>query len=286
MRLSRRKVLLGLGGGAGGSAVGLFTYGQVAAPRGEQPPSALVAGSLLRVAQAIPEAQIEAHGSAVIRQLLLTDQRNPDAVALADPRLFAEIADRVTLFATNALVLTYNPDSPHASVLTHHWQRALSRSDLQLGRTDPDADPLGYRTVMALRLAARAYDIDATAVLNRAQVFPEVDLLNVLEQGGLDAAFTYRNMAVERDLPYVDLPARIDFSDPAYADHYATVSYALPNTTVQGRPIRYGATALTSLGEAWVHRLSTAHHTLRTNGFTVPAGYPDRDFRIATANRR
>lgn len=280
MRMSRRNVLRGTVGSAGLSAIGLFTYGQTADQREDNPPSILAAGSLLRVADALSDAPIEAHGSATIRQLLLTDQRDPDVVALADPRLFATIADRVTLFATNALVITYNPDSPHASALQQQWQHALTRSDLALGRTDPDADPLGYRTVMALRLAARDYDVDTSAVLNQTQILLETDLLNVLEQGGLDAAFTYRNMGVERDLPYVELPDRINFARPGYADHYATVSYSLPDTTVRGAPIRYGVTALTPRGDPWVDRIVTAHHTLRTNGFTVPFDYPNRGHRI------
>jgi molybdate/tungstate transport system substrate-binding protein len=284
MDLSRRSVLLGAAGAGSASAVGLFAYGQFGADRQASSPSALVAGSLLRVARSVPGAQVEAHGSATVRQLLLTDQRDPDAVALADPRLFAGIRSRVTLFATNALVIAYDPDSTHAASLRRDWRSALGRSEITLGRTDPDSDPLGYRTVMGLRLAAENGDVDASAVLDRTTVLREVDVLNVLEQGGVDGAFVYRNMAVERDLPYVELPDRIDFSDPSYADEYASVSYDLPEMTVRGTPIRYAAAALTARGQNWVETLATDRGTLRDSGFLVPPEYPVDDHRVATGD--
>jgi molybdate/tungstate transport system substrate-binding protein len=284
MDLSRRSVLLGAVGAGSASAVGLFAYGQFGAERRASSPSALVAGSLLRVARSIPDAQVEAHGSATVRQLVLTDQRDPDAVALADPRLFAGISPRATLFATNALVIAYDPDSEHAAPLRRDWASAIGRAEIDLGRTDPDSDPLGYRTVMALRLAAANGDVDADAVLDRTNVLREVDVLNVLEQGGLDGAFVYRNMAVERDLPYVELPDSIDFSDPSYADEYASVSYELPEMTVRGAPIRYAATALTARGENWVETLVTDRRTLRDSGFIVPSEYPVHDYAVAQSD--
>lgn len=280
MDLSRRSVLLGAAGAGCAGSVGLFAYGQFGADRRAASPSALVAGSLLRVARTGPDAQVEAHGSATVRQLLLSGQRDPDAVALADPRLFAGIRSRVTLFATNALVIAYDPDSAHAAALRRDWRSAIEHPEITLGRTDPDADPLGYRTVMALRLAEANGDIDASAVLDRTNVLREVDMLNVLEGGALDGAFAYRNMAVERDLPFVELPDRIDFSDPSLADRYASVSYELPEMTVRGAPIRYAAAALTPRGEDWVEALVTARRTLRGNGFVVPPEYPVLDHRV------
>ena len=209
--------------------------------------------------------------------MILNGMRDPDAVALADPRLFEGISRRASLFATNALVLAYAPDSAHASALRRDWKAAVGRREISLGRTDPTTDPLGYRTVMALRLAEAEYGLHPRRVLNNATIFRETDMLNVVEGGKIDGAFAYRNMAVQRDLPYVELPDRIDFSDPAYADVYARVSYDLGETTVRGAPIRYGATALTERGGSWVDELVTATEQLRRTGFVVPPDYPRRD---------
>lgn len=277
MGLSRRSLIRVGGSAVALGALGTYAYGELAGSASPAEVTALVAGSLLRVTRSIPGASIEAHGSAAVRRLVVEGLREPDAVALADPRLFAGISDRATLFATNALVLTYDPESSHAAALRDDWRSGIQADDVRLGRTDPELDPLGYRTVMGLELAAEAYGIDAAAVLADSTIFPETDLMNVVEGGAIDAAFTYRNMAVERDLPFVDLPARIDFSDPDRAETYASVSYELDETTVRGAPIRYGATATSPRGEDWVERLVTAEDRLVASGFVVPAAYPVRD---------
>lgn len=280
MGLSRRSLLQAGGVVAGLGAVGTYAYGELAGSASPAEVTALVAGSLLHVCESVPGAAVEAHGSAAIRRLVVEGLRDPDAVALADLRLFSGISERATLFATNALVLTYDAESRHADDLRDDWQSAVQSEGIRLGRTDPKRDPLGYRTVMALELAEAAYGIDAEAVLTNSTVFPETDLMNVVEGGALDAAFTYRNMAIERDLPYVDLPARIDFSDPHRADTYATVSYELDHTTVRGTPIRYGATAATPSGGPWVERLVTDRERLVASGFVVPEDYPRLDVRL------
>ena len=280
MEVTRRSVLGALGGAATAGVVGAVLHDGGSTRDAGTDPTALVAGSLLHVADSLGGASVEAHGSAGVRRLILDGAREPDAVALADPRLFDGISQRATAFATNALVLAYAPGSPVAGSIARDWRAALAGDGVALGRTDPAVDPLGYRTVMALRLAERGGDLDADRVLDGSTVLPETDLLNVLEGGRIDAAFAYRNMAVERDLPYVSLPDRIDFSDPAHAGTYATVSYDLPDATVRGAPVRYAATALTGAGEPWVERLVTAGDLLRETGFLVPGDYPRRDVRV------
>lgn len=277
MGLSRRAVLRAGGVATVLGAGGTFAYGRLAPSTAGAYPTALVAGSLLHVATEVPGASVEAHGSATVRRLVVDGLRDPDAVALADPRLFAGISDRVTFFATNALVLAYDPASDHAEDLERDWRRAITADGIEIGRTDPRQDPLGYRTVMALELAERRFGIDAGRVLDSSHVFPETDLMNVLEGGGIDAAFVYRNMAVERGLPAASLPDRIDFSEPDYAEEYASVSYELDHATVHGTPIRYAATATSPRGEGWTEDLVTARGTLEENGFVVPPDYPRFD---------
>lgn len=283
MPTSRRSLLLGVGGLAGVGGIGAIAFDGAGTTGDSTAVNALVAGSLLRLAENVPGATIEAHGSAAVRRLVSNDLRSPDAVALADPRLFDGISDRATLFATNALVLTYSPTSAHAAAIRRDWKTAIERGDVRLGRTDPNTDPLGYRTVMALRLAADAYGVDAQAVLGNSRIFRETDMLNVLEGGKIDAAFAYRNMAVQRDLPHVSLPDAVDFSNPDYTAMYGTAAYELNDRTLRGAPIRYAASALTDAGEAWVEKLVTGDELLREAGFVVPDEYPMRDRRVGGA---
>lgn len=276
MGVTRRRFVRAGGAAAGLGAGANYAYGALASSPAGAEPTALVAGSLLHVARSVPGAAVEANGSAAVRRMVVEGLREPDAVALADPRLLSGVADRATLFATNALVVAYDPASRYADELRADWRSAVRAEGIRLGRTDPARDPLGYRTVMALRLAERRSGLDA-AVLDAATVLPETDLLNVVEGGAVDAAFVYRNMAVERDLPYVGLPAAIDFSDPAHAEAYATVSYELDHATIEGAPIRYAATATTDRGGPWVERLVSGRERLAEGGFGVPDGYPRRD---------
>lgn len=272
--VTRRQVVSGLLGGAAAGGVGVTAL-SLNAGGSDGRVSTLVAGSLLGVAKAVGDAAVEAHGSAAVRQLVRDGAREPDAVAVADPRLLAGIADSARVFATNALALAYDRDSAYADRLQSDWASALGAEDIRVGRTDPAVDPLGYRTVMALRLA-EASDVDGQAVLRRSSIHPETEITNLVDGGSLDCAFVYKSMAVERGLPTVDLPPRIDFSDPDMADHYGSVAVEVDGERLPGTPIRYAATALTERGRQWVERLVTGHSRLRERGFTVPAGYPER----------
>lgn len=273
---------LGDAGAGGDDAAGAAVVDDPAGPSAESPEAdALVAGSLLRLGNRVPGATVEAHGSVAVRRLVLNGMRDPDAVALADPRLFAGLSDRTTLFATNALVLAYHPDSAFADPLERDWRRALERDGIRLGRTDPEVDPLGYRTVMALRLGSDRNGLDDEGVLSTSRIVRETDVLNLLEGGQLDAAFVYRNMAVQRDLPAVALPDAIDFSDPSHADVYRSVTCEVGGETVRGAPIRYAATATTPAGAPWVDELVGSATLLRRAGFVVPDDYPRRERRLA-----
>ena len=280
----RRRRLLGFGVAVGASVTSAACLGRgerghpptEGQPDGGSKTEALVAGSLLKLASAVPGGTVEAHGSLAVRQLVRDGLRDPDAVALADPALFAGIAEEATVFATNALVVAYDPASPLADALRTDWAEALTREGVTWGRTDPATDPLGYRTLLALRLAARDGRLDPDALLANSTVLPETGLARAVHTADVDAAVTYRNMADEQGLPSVDLPAAIDFSDPSLAERYRSVSVTVDDETYTSGPIRYGAAGLTEAGREWVKRLVGGSKRLRDHGFGVPEGYPNR----------
>ena len=255
------------------------------------PVSILAAGSLqrafsngLREATSVP-LQIEARGSVAVARLVANGHREPAITALADVGLFDSIMDAAwsVVFASNAVVLTYNPETAGGSRIAgtdpDRWFEPLVRGTASVGRTDPDLDPLGYRTLFLLDLAARYYDTAELGerLLSPEQVYPETSLLARLETGDVDAAFTYRNMAVEHGYEFVEFPSEIDLSDPAHdEDWYSTVSYDLADgQTVEGGPIAYGATIVNEHRRAAdVFRELTADPYLEAHGFVVPDGYP------------
>ena len=195
----------------------------------------------------------EFHGSNAVMRMVLEGQKRPDVVVSADAGLLREklqpaVTDWDVVFASNALVITYNPDTAVGAALEagRPWYQVLRQADATIARSDPDLDPLGYRTVQLFELAQRYYDVDglAAALEENLVVDPEEShLLAAVETGDRAAAVTYKNMAVDHDLPTVDLPAKLDFSDPAYADFYATATHTLEDgTTVAGTPVLYNLT--------------------------------------------
>ncbi|MFT4891508.1 MAG: molybdate/tungstate transport system substrate-binding protein [Halobacteriales archaeon] len=282
---SRRGFLAGLA--SAGTALSLAGCSALG---GGSPVSIMAAGSLLNAfTESLPdetdhEIRVEAYGSARVARMIAEEQRDPDLVALADTTLFESLldADWYGVFATNAMAVAYNPDTAGGQAVrdADRWYEPLLDGRARLGRSDPKLDPLGYRTLFALELAAAHYDEPglADSILARKQIYPETQLMAQFETGSVDAAFVYENMAIERDYPFVDLPAAIDLSDPDREENYAETSYELPDgTTVRGGPIEYGARRRTNSAAAtdvYETMVESAADYLEPHGFVVRSTYP------------
>jgi molybdate/tungstate transport system substrate-binding protein len=280
---TRRAVLAGTASLAAGLAGCAGVGGR------SRPVSVLAAGSLqnaltngLRDAVAT-DLTVEAFGSRHAAQLVAEGQRDPDILALADVALFDSVLSTPwhATFASNALAVAYNPDTEAGRRVSaaDRWFEPLL-SSFRLGRTDPDLDPLGYRTLLAFELASEYYgepDL-RSRIVSPQQIYPETQLLAQFETGGLDAAVVYRNMAIERDYPYVELPPAVNLSAPSLADRYATVTVTLDDgTTMIGRPIAYGATRRTDESPArsvFETLVASTDEYLTDYGFVRRDAYP------------
>jgi len=259
-----RRTLLTAAGAAGatgvasalGGCVGSVDSAVGASGGGDEPVNVLAAGSLrLALSEGFRESvdqrvRVEAHGSLTAARLVAAGKRDPDILALADPVLFDGVlaTDWHATFATNALVVAYDDESEGGRRVADadRWFDPMLDGRATLGRTDPDLDPLGYRTLFSLALASDYYDRPGLRgdLTDPRQVYPETSLLSRFETGDLDAAVVYRSMAVDRGYDSVDLPAAVDLGDPARAAEYRTASYELPNgSTVRGAPVEYAAVA-------------------------------------------
>ncbi|WP_336339351.1 extracellular solute-binding protein [Haloarcula brevis] len=279
-RQTRRAVLAALGSGLAATAgCGAF---------GRERVDMLVAGSLQKAASETLQARtdvdlaVEARGSVQAARLVADGKRDPAIVALADPALFDRLMDAAwhAVVASNEMVLAYNPQTDGGERVADAatWYDPLRGDSVSLGRTDPALDPLGYRTLFVLTLAADYYDEPglADAVLTPDQTYPETQLLAQFETGAVDAAFVYRSMAIERDYPYREFPPEIHLGDPGHAERYRAASYELSDgTAVTGSPIEYGALrrderdATRTAFEAVL-----AGDWLAPHGFTVRQAYP------------
>ena len=217
---------------------------------------------------------------AAIRQITDVGKRG-DVVASADYTLipgmmYPDYADWTVRFATNDLVLAYNPEkSQYADEITpDNWYEILRRDAVVFAFSSPNLDPCGYRSVMVFQLAELYYGddelfddliLDNTAITIREEAdgtygikTPEdmkpntekvcirpksVELVALVEAGGLDYAFEYRSVAVQHNLAFVDLPEPVDLSTVAYADVYKKVKLETADgETKTGKPIVYGIT--------------------------------------------
>lgn len=233
----------------------------------------------------------EFHGSNAIVRMVAAEQKRPDVLVSADVSLLRNELSASTVpwdvvFASNEVVVTYDPGSPLGRRLDEGdpWYRAiLASADEKIARSDPDIDPLGYRTVQLFELAERYYGVDGLAADLRAHslVDPsETHLLAAVETGDRAAAVAYRNMAVAHDMPFVSLPRHLNFADPALADYYASATYTTADgTTIHGSPVEYAATVPTvarnpEAGRRFLGFLLANPSLLTEGGLVVPDSLP------------
>lgn len=157
-------------------------------------------------------------------------------------------------FAANEMVIAFRENSRYAHEITaENWHEILLRREVSYGRSDPNADPCGYRTVLTMKLAEAYYDLPGLAarLLDKDRRFirpKETDFLALLEVGAIDYVFIYRSVAHQHGLKWIVLPDEINLKAPDLAAHYATVSVEITGTepgtwmTQRGEPMVYGLT--------------------------------------------
>jgi molybdate/tungstate transport system substrate-binding protein len=206
---------------------------------------------------------LEPAGSLVCARKITELKKPCDIIASADyfvinELLIPQYAKWSIRFATNEIVIAYTDKSKYASEIDNdNWTDILLRNDVSYSRSDPDADPCGYRSVFTIMLAEKFYGKSGlTAKMlakNRDFIRPkEVDLVALIESNACDYMFQYRSVAIQHGLKYLELPAEINLSDPGKAELYKSVSLDVtgsePGTKIKatGDYINYSMTVLES----------------------------------------
>jgi len=144
--------------------------------------------------------------------------------------LMPEHADFNIRLATNEMAIAYTAESKHADKITaKNWTDILLADGVVFGRADPNRDPCGYRSVMAIQLAEKKFNRPglASELMNKPnqQIRPkETDLLSLLEAGEIDYLFIYRSVASQHKLKTLLLSDEVNLKDPAHADLYKTAT--------------------------------------------------------------
>ena len=240
--------------------------------RDASPPATLTvfnAGSLARPMRAaldsfarrerVTVAQ-ESAGSLESARKLTELGKIPDVLALADEEVFPQLlvpehARWYAGFARNRMVLAYTDRSRYANEITaDNWFDVLARPGVEVGRANPNLDPNGYRTLLALQLAERHYRKPGLAArvlasIPARNVRPkEADLVGLLQVGEMDYVWSYESIARGVGLRYLTLPHEMDLGELADSALYGQASVRVTgktpadSITFRGRPIVYALT--------------------------------------------
>ena len=105
----------------------------------------------------------ESAGSVESARKITELHREADILAVADYKVIEDIlipafASWSVIFARNHMVIAYTDRSRFADEInSSNWYEILLRKGVEYGRSDPDKDPCGYRTLMVWQLAERFY---------------------------------------------------------------------------------------------------------------------------------
>jgi molybdate/tungstate transport system substrate-binding protein len=205
------------------------------------------------------DIQMESAGSRDCARKICDLKRPCDVFASADylvieQLLIPDYADWNIFFASNEMTIAYNPSSRKSKQLTvKNWFDILMSPEVAFGRTSPEADPCGYRTVLTMQLAEKYYESPGLTekMLKKNINFirpQEADLLALLEVGAVDYIFVYRSVAEQHKLKYLLLPDQINLKKPELGELYKTSAIKLSgknpgeSITHPGEPIIYGIT--------------------------------------------
>ncbi|KAF0152243.1 MAG: molybdate/tungstate transport system substrate-binding protein [Ignavibacteria bacterium] len=171
-----------------------------------------------------------------------------------DQLLIPEFASWNLRFASNEMAIVYTAKSRRAKEISqNNWHKILLDDKINFGRSDPNSDPCGYRTVLTMKLAESFYKQKGLSdkVLSKDNEYirpKEVDLLALLEAGEVDYIFLYRSVAEQHGLKYLILPDEINLKKAELEDHYKQVSVELSGKkpgeqiTQAGGSMVYGVT--------------------------------------------
>jgi molybdate/tungstate transport system substrate-binding protein len=184
-----------------------------------------------------PDVEIfaESSGSLDAARKITDLKKDCDILAVADflvidNLIIPEFASWNFVFASNEMIIAYTDKSRYAAdINSDNWQEILLKDDVYIGRSEPNADPCGYRSVFVFELAEKYLKSDnlAEKLLSKKNTVirpKEVDLLSLLETGNIDYLMIYKSVALQHNLKFVELPDEINLSNPEFEDSYNSVS--------------------------------------------------------------
>jgi len=204
---------------------------------------------------------MEPAGSLVCARKITELKKPCDIIASADyfviDRLIVpQYASWSIRFATNEIVIAFQEKSKYANEInSQNWMDVLLRDDVTYARSDPDADPCGYRAVLSFKLAEKYFSKPGLAeklqIKDRSFIRPkEVDLVALVEANAVDYMFQYKSVALQHNFKFIELPDEINLGNPSMNGIYNLVSHNVvgskPGSTIKvtGEYINYSLAVL------------------------------------------
>ncbi|MGB4204054.1 MAG: extracellular solute-binding protein [Bacteroidales bacterium] len=197
------------------------------------------------------EVLTESSGSIAGARKITDLNRICDIYATADYKvieelLYPEHASWYIAYARSELSVVYSDKSIYSDrINAGNWFEILQQPEVRFGRSDPNSDPCGYRTLLMWQLAEEYYNIEGfyQRMLEKDTRFirpKEVDLLALLETNTIDYIFLYRSVAEQHGLKYVILPDSINLGNPELGTHYKHVNVELRGASPSEKIVMYG----------------------------------------------
>lgn len=205
------------------------------------------------------EIFLEAAGSRTCARKISDLKKPCDIMASADytvinTLLIPDHASWNIKFASNEMCIVYHKESRKADKITkENWYEILQDKDIAFGRSNPNADPCGYRAVLTMKLAEKFFNKNGLSdILLKKDIKyirpKETDLLALLESNSIDYLFLYRSVAKQHKLEYILLDDEVNLKIPELTDLYKTVTVDISGktpgsiVTKKGAPMVYGIT--------------------------------------------
>ena len=204
------------------------------------------------------EILLESAGSRTCARKITDLKKECDLMVSADYTvidnlLIPDFAKWNIKFASNEMVIAFTEKSKrNTEINADNWYEILLDKNVAFGRSEPNSDPCGYRSVLTVKLAEKYYNNEQIIKLLDKDVNyirpKEVDLLGLLDINAIDYIFIYLSVAKQHKLNYIILPDQINLKNPEFTDLYNSVTVKIsgkkPNKfiTKTGEPMIYGLT--------------------------------------------
>jgi molybdate/tungstate transport system substrate-binding protein len=205
----------------------------------------------------------EGSGSQMACRKLTELKRGCDLLMLADSLLVGELLRGACSwrmdFATDEVVVAVGKRAPNADLAEKDWPAALLAGGVRFGRVDENLGPIGYRTLLALKLQemrgnAGLYD---RALKKCARVVDDHGKLTpLLGAGELDYAFVYRSGCIGQAIRFIRLDDAVNLGSMDVDYSKASVTFEKlksgqrETVTVRGGPVVWTLTVPDSGADA------------------------------------